>query len=174
MGWWWKLTVEWPGALGDWLWKYLVTMPVASLKEMTLRRIFTILAMAVLVTMFAQIAAGDLAYLLAGDMLTYLEAATIVWLLGVRGRGLDTIRALGRVVKGTLVRLRKTVPAPKRAAVRRCVRSQARRVRRSGGARRGKDRPGVRVSRAYPPAAYAPSTPGAAVRPRPPRRYRQS
>src|ERR1700739_3965451 len=96
MGWWWTLTVEWPCAVGDAMWNYLVAMPLATLREMTVRKILTTLALAVLVVMFAQIASADFAYLLAGDMLTYLEAATLVWLLAVRGRMRDMVRLLGR------------------------------------------------------------------------------
>ena len=89
MGWWWKLTVEWPGALGDLIWRYLVAMPLATLREMTIRKIVTTLALALLIIVFAQAFSADIAYLVAGDMLTYLEAATLVWLLAALGRVRD-------------------------------------------------------------------------------------
>ena len=151
MGWWWKLTVEWPGMIGDWLWKLLVAMPVASLKDMTVRRIFTALALAVLVGIFVQTLPVDFAYLVAGDMLTYLEAIAIVGLLAARGRGRDMIRMLNRMARSAVRRSRKTVDiAFRRSEPRRRSRSHARRIRRFGRSRKTDDAPGLVRPRLYP------------------------
>jgi hypothetical protein len=154
MGWWWKLTVEWPGMIGDWLWKLLVVMPVASLRDMTVRRIFTALALAVLVGIFVQTLPVDFAYLVAGDMLTYLEAIAIVGLLATRGRGRDMIRMLSQMARRVVRRSRKTVDiAFRRSEPRRRARSHTRRVRRFGRSRNTDDAPGlvrIRGPRSYP------------------------
>jgi hypothetical protein len=154
MGWWWKLTVEWPGMIGDWLWKLLVAMPVASLRDMTVRRIFTALALAVLVGIFVQTLPVDFAYLVAGDMLTYLEAIAIVGLLVARGRGRDMIRMLGQMARGAVRRSRKTIDiAFRRTEPRRRGRSHACRIRRFGRSKNTDDAPGLARtgrSRSYP------------------------
>ena len=145
MGWWWKLTVEWPGMLGDWLWKLLVAMPAASLREMTVRRIFTAMALVILVGLFVQTLPVDFAYLVAGDMLTYLEAIGIVWLLAARGRGRDMIRMFREMARRAVRRSRKAVPiAFRRVEPRRRSRSNTRRVRRFGRSRNGEEGPGRR------------------------------
>jgi hypothetical protein len=144
MGWWWKLSVEWPCAVGDWLWKFLVAMPVASLREVTVRKIFTALALAVLVAMFVQTAPADLAYLLAGDMLTYLEAIAIVWLLAARGRGRDLVRMFGHMARSAVRRARKALAvAFRRGEPRRRSPSRARRLRRLDRRRNTEDGPGL-------------------------------
>jgi len=143
MGWWWKLTVEWPGALGDWLWKLLVTMPAASLKEMTVRRVFTALALAVVMGVLVQTLPADLAFLLAADMLTYLEAIAIVWLLAARGRGRDMVRMLSQMAKSAVRRSRKAARvAFRRSEPRHRTPSRSRRLRRFGRSRNNDDKPG--------------------------------
>ncbi len=145
MGWWWNLTVEWPGALGDWLWKYLVAMPLATLKELTLRRILTVLALTILVAVFAQAAIpGDIALLLAGDTMAYYEAAAVIWLLATRGHIRDIARMMMRVARKAV---RAAVRIDAHGIVRRGeprARSSLRRARRFGGARRKKGETGSR------------------------------
>ena len=147
MGWWWNLTVEWPGALGDWLWKYLVAMPLATLKELTLRRVLTVLALTILVAIFAQAAIpGDIALLLAGDTMAYYEAAAIVWLLATRGHARDIARMMMNLAKTVMRTVARTAVrgVVGRGEARRRVPSRARRVRRFGSSRRNKEEPGSR------------------------------
>lgn len=143
MGWWWNLTVEWPGAIGDWLYKTLIAMPMETLKDMTVKRIVMALAFIVLVGMFVQFAPIEFAYLFAGDALTYYEAAAILWLLGVHGTWRDVARIFLQIAKRAF---RATIRVAGIAAFRRSrlrprARSGARRLRRFRRTRGSKDHP---------------------------------
>ena len=153
MGWWWNLTVEWPGMLGDWLWKLLVQMPLATLKELTLRRILTVLALTILVAMFAQAAIpGDIALLLAGDTMAYYEAAIVLWLLATKGHAREIARMMMNLAR-VAVRFVAGFVSPgavRRGELRGRARGHMRRVRRLGRSRNEKEEPGARI----PAAAY--------------------
>ncbi len=146
MGCWWNLTVEWPAMLGDWLWKFLVQMPLATLKELTLRRILTVLALSILVAIFAQAAIpGDIALMLAGDTMAYYEAAAIIWLLATRGHAreiawmmMNLARVAVRFVVGEVTRC--TVW---RGQSRGRAPGHMRRVRRLGRSGNAKEEPGA-------------------------------
>jgi hypothetical protein len=149
MGWWWNLTVEWPAALGDWLWNILVAPPAATLKGLTFRRIFTVLALTILVVMFAQMAPIDLAVLFAGDALTYFEALGILWLFAAKGQARELARLMKRMAKTALRRLTQTVGGMTfhRSEPRRRDRRTARRIGRFGRSRNAKGEPGMPVRR---------------------------
>jgi len=90
---WWKLTVDWPCALGDWLWANLVVAPAMFLDWLTIRRAARIILQFALVVafllFFEQIAALHLASLFAIDANAYLDLFVAIFLLASRGQVLQ-------------------------------------------------------------------------------------
>lgn len=70
---WRRWSYEIPLALGDALWEVLVVRFAAILDRLTVRKVIEFIAIALLVIAFAQTLPIDLAFLFAGDMLTYVE-----------------------------------------------------------------------------------------------------
>jgi len=149
MGWWWKLTVEWPAAVGDWLWKFLVTMPAASLKEMTVRRIFMFLALIAMIFILHYAVPLDLAFAVAGDVLSYFEAIAIVGLFAARLRSREMRDGIIQLTKDAARRLARTIggSAFRRHTARRRAPNQTRRLRRFGRSRNSEDGPGLARAR---------------------------
>jgi hypothetical protein len=73
-----------PLAFGDALWEVLVVQFADFLSRLTIRRALEFVAIAVLVMAFIQTAPIDLALLLAGDTLTYLEFVVMIRLVAGR------------------------------------------------------------------------------------------
>ena len=84
--WWRKWTHEIPLVITDALWEVCVVQFADFLSRLTLRRIIEFIAIAILVTAFVQTLPIDLALLVAGDVVTYLELTALVWLLAGRYR----------------------------------------------------------------------------------------
>jgi hypothetical protein len=82
--WWRKWSYEIPLAFGDVLWEVLVVKLADFLSRLTIRRVLEFVAIAVLVMAFAQTAPIDLAFLLAGDTLMYLEFVVMIRLIAGR------------------------------------------------------------------------------------------
>jgi len=86
---WRKLTIDWPCALGDWLWANLVVAPAMFLDWLTIRRAARIILQFALVMafflFFEQIAALHIASLFAVDANAYLDLFAAIFLLVSRG-----------------------------------------------------------------------------------------
>ncbi len=82
--WWHRWSYEIPLAFVDALWEVLVVQFADFLSRLTVRRVLEFVAIAILVMAFVQTAPIDLAFLLAGDTLMYLEFAVIVRLAAGR------------------------------------------------------------------------------------------
>jgi len=70
--WWRKWSYEIPLAFGDALWDVLVVQFADFLSKLTVRRVLEFVAIALLVMAFIQTVPIELAFLFAGDTLTYL------------------------------------------------------------------------------------------------------
>ena len=70
---WQNCSYEIPLAVGEALWEVLVVQFAAFLGRLTVRKVVEFVAIALLVTAFAQTLPFDLAILFAGDTLMYLE-----------------------------------------------------------------------------------------------------
>ena len=99
---WWKLTIEWPAALGDWLWKVLIKWPAESLKSVTFRGVLVTLLVILLLQAFVPI---ELAFFAAGDLLTWMEIVTIVGLMAGRGHFRQARIILEKRVREALARI---------------------------------------------------------------------
>jgi hypothetical protein len=93
--WWRKWTHEVPLAFSDGLWEVCVVQFADFLSRLTLRRVVEFIAVAILVMAFVQTLPIDLALLVAGDVVTYLEVTALVWLLA----GRDNLLAAARFIR---------------------------------------------------------------------------
>jgi hypothetical protein len=85
-GLWQKLSIDWPCAVTDWLHANTAVPLRASLKQLTLRKIILTVAFMVAAMAFAQIAAGEIVLLMAGDLAAYVEIASLFYLLVARNQ----------------------------------------------------------------------------------------
>jgi len=129
---WRKLTIDWPCALGDWLWLHVIVAMATFLERLTLRRVVLYVGLLVLVIAFAQAMPAEFAYVFAGDTLTYLEIASAAVIAATRGQvRLALKRATQAVVRFAAgLRLARRRPGERG---RRAVRAAARRGRADGG-----------------------------------------
>ena len=103
MRFWQKLTIDWPCALGDWLWAVLVVAPASFLDWLTFRRaariVLQIVLWAVLLMYFEQIVSLDLTFLFAIDAATYLEIAAALFVLIAHGHVRRVLTAMVRSMR---------------------------------------------------------------------------
>jgi hypothetical protein len=119
--WWQKLTIDWPCALGDWLWVLLVVEPVRLIDKITRRRVLHIIGLILLVIFFQQVVAMDLTFLFGIDLGLLMEVSATVFLFVAR----QQIKTTVLVVRRRLVLVsRRLLRAGRRGArrVRRAVR----------------------------------------------------
>ncbi len=82
---WQKLSIDWPCALGDWLWAN-IAVPLSSLpRQLTFRRIVFLAALLLATWALLQLFTIDMAFMMAGDVAFYCEIASAVMLIAVRG-----------------------------------------------------------------------------------------
>jgi hypothetical protein len=79
--WWQKLTIDWPCALGDWLWAMLVVEPARLIDGITRRRVLHIIGLILLVIFFQQVVAMDLVFLFGVDLGLLMEVSAAVIIL---------------------------------------------------------------------------------------------
>jgi hypothetical protein len=97
--WWRKWSYEIPLAFGDALWEVLVVQFADFLSRLTIRRVLEFIAIAILVMAFAQTAPIDLAFLFAGDTLTYLEFVVMVRLIAGKEHFQQMLRLAARLAR---------------------------------------------------------------------------
>jgi hypothetical protein len=93
--WWHKLTIDWPCAIGDWLWAALVIAPARFLDRLTRRRILHVVGIIVLLLFFQYVVAFDLTFLFGIDLGLLIEVAAALLVITARDRGrpvLETVR----------------------------------------------------------------------------------
>lgn len=96
---WQKLTIDWPCALGDWLWVALVVAPAAFLDRLSFKRVVLLAVLLLAVITFAQIVTIDVAFIWAGDMTVYFDIASAVILIAARGHARQVFRTIERQVR---------------------------------------------------------------------------
>jgi hypothetical protein len=105
MTFWQKLTIDWPCALGDWLWAMLVVALAAWLERLTWRQALRLVAtFAMLVVFFyllkeapGFIGALDLGFLFTLDATVYWEAGALLMLLTARGLSRQMLETTARL-----------------------------------------------------------------------------
>jgi hypothetical protein len=102
MRWWQKLTIDWPCALGDWLWANIVIAPAEFLDRLTLRGVARFVLQSVifvvLLTYFEQVASLDLTFLFYVDANVYLDVFAAIFILVARGLLLHMLKLATRIV----------------------------------------------------------------------------
>jgi hypothetical protein len=117
--WWKKWSYEIPLAFGDALWDVLVVQFADFLSRLTIRRVLEFVAIAILIMAFIQMAPIDLALLLAGDTLTYLEFLVIVRLAAGKEAFAQMLRLAARLAQSALKVLKAAAERPVAWIVRR-------------------------------------------------------
>ncbi|HEX4370593.1 MAG TPA: hypothetical protein VH019_04540 [Rhizomicrobium sp.] len=103
---WQKLTIDWPCALGDWLWANLVVAPATFLDWLTVRRgariILQIVVFIALLIYFEQIASLDLTFLFYIDANIYLDIFVAIFFLVARGQMPQMAQAATQKIRQSL------------------------------------------------------------------------
>ena len=98
-GWWQKLTIDWPCALGDWLWAMLVVEPARLIGKITRRRALHIVGFILLLIFFQQVAMFDLTFLFGFDLGLLMEVAAAIFVLTARNQVRTLVDASWRGLK---------------------------------------------------------------------------
>jgi hypothetical protein len=110
---WRKLTVDWPCALGDWLWATLVVAPAAFLDCLTYRSVFKMALrigfFAVLLFYFQEIVSFDLTFLFYIDVTAYPEIAATLFVLVAAGFAGRTLGGAARFARPIVLGWSKTL-----------------------------------------------------------------
>jgi hypothetical protein len=97
--WWQKLTVDWPCALGDWLWVILVIEPARLIDKITRRRVLHFIGILLLLLFFQQVVAMDLTFLFGVDLGLLMEVSAAVFVLMAR----EQIKTAAVIIRRGLV-----------------------------------------------------------------------
>jgi len=110
---WQKLTIDWPCALGDWLWANFVVAPASFLDWLTLRRaariVLQIALFVALLVYFQQIFPTDLTFLFTMDANVYLDVFVAIFVLVARGQLRQLLRAAAGRLSQSLQRRAKVL-----------------------------------------------------------------
>jgi hypothetical protein len=119
--WWQKLTIDWPCALGDWLWAMLVVEPARLIDRITRRRVLHIIGLILLVIFLQQVVAMDLTFLFGVDLGLLMEVSAAAFILLARQQIKTTVLVIRRSLVPVGTRLLRTGKRGARS-VRRAVR----------------------------------------------------
>jgi hypothetical protein len=97
--WWQKLSIDWPCALGDWLWAMLVVEPVRLMHRITRRSVLQFIGILLLLLFLQQVMIMHLTFLFGVDLGLLMEVAAAIFILAVRDRG----KAVAAVTRHSLV-----------------------------------------------------------------------
>ncbi len=103
--WWQKLSIDWPCALGDWLWAVLVVEPVRLVHRITRRRVLQFIGILLLLLFLQQVMILHLTFLFGVDLGLLMEVAAAIFILAVRDRG----KAVVAVTRHSLVSVKARV-----------------------------------------------------------------
>ncbi len=96
---WQKLTIDWPCALGDWLWATFVVALAAFLDRLTFKRVVLLVVLALAIYAFLQIVTIDLAFVWGMDATFYFDVATTVMLIAAKARARQTLLVADRRIR---------------------------------------------------------------------------
>jgi hypothetical protein len=94
-----KLTIDWPCALGDWLWAMLVVEPARLIDKITRRRALHIVGLILLLIFFQQVAMFDLTFLFGFDLGLLMEVAAAIFVLTARNQARTLVETSWRSLK---------------------------------------------------------------------------
>ena len=97
--WWQKISIDWPCALGDFLWTMLVVQPARLIDKITRRRVLHVIGLILLVIFFQQVVAMDLVFLFGIDLGLLMEMAAAIFILTARDQGRTLVNMSRRNLK---------------------------------------------------------------------------
>ncbi|MBA2587602.1 MAG: hypothetical protein H0U98_03160 [Alphaproteobacteria bacterium] len=106
--WWHKITIDWPCALGDWLWWALVVAPANFIDGLTRRRVLHVIGFVLLLIFFQQVVMFDLTFLFGLDLGLLMEVAAAIFVLSARDRGRALAHASWHAVKAVVRVIRRS------------------------------------------------------------------
>jgi hypothetical protein len=81
---WQKVSIDWPCAVGDWLWLNLVLMPLRTLSGIKRRHLLHIIGLVLLVLFLQQVVLLDLTFLFGIDLGLVMEVSAAIFVLSLR------------------------------------------------------------------------------------------
>jgi hypothetical protein len=81
---WQRLSIDWPCALGDWLWLNLVLMPMQTLSRMKRRHVLHVVGLLVLLLFLQQLVLMDMTFLFGLDLGVLMEVSAAIFVLTLR------------------------------------------------------------------------------------------
>lgn len=121
---WQKLTIDWPCALGDWLWANFVVALAAFLDRLTFKRVVLFVVLLFAIYAFLQIASIDLAFVWGMDATVYFDVATAVMLIAARARARQMLLVADRRIR-KVAQIVFTAIGRHRTAMRQCRNANA-------------------------------------------------
>jgi len=112
--WWQKISIDWPCALGDFLWAMLVVQPPRLIDKLTKRRVLHLVGLILLLMFFQQVVAMDLTFLFGIDLGLLMEVGAAIFILTAR----DQVRT---VLDQTRRNLKRAMQVVRRGRVRETV-----------------------------------------------------
>ncbi len=106
--WWQKLTIDWPCALGDWLWLALVVAPARFIDGLTRRRILHIVGIIILLIFIQQVVMFDLTFLFGLDLGILMEVTAAIFVLSARTQAHAFVDVSWRKLKTVMCTIRRS------------------------------------------------------------------
>jgi hypothetical protein len=116
---WQMLSIDLPWAVSNWLWANIVNHALASLRQLTPRRLIYLAAFLIVAWAAAEIMTVDLAVMFAGDVALYCEIASFFYLAIARNRVHRAIRPVTQMTRVGVQRAMIRVTARTRRPLRR-------------------------------------------------------
>jgi hypothetical protein len=114
--WWQRLSVDWPCALGDWLWAVLVVAPPRYFGTLTRRKLLHLFGILLLLFFFQYVAMLDLTFLFAMDLGLLMEVSAMVFVLTLRDGVQATFAKVKQGIAPARLRMMRVVRRAGRAA----------------------------------------------------------
>jgi len=102
-----KLTIDWPCALGDWLWVMLVVAPANFIDGLTRRRVLHLLGFILLLVFFQQVVMFDLTFLFGLDLGLLMEVSAAIFVLSAYNQARTIVNAPWRMLKAAIRMVRR-------------------------------------------------------------------
>ncbi len=109
MNWWKNISIDWPCAVGDWLWLNLVLMPLRTISNIKRRQLLQILVFVVLLIFLQQVLIMHLTFLFGVDLDLLMEVSGAIFVLSLREHVKVTSRQARFAVTRRLARIRPRV-----------------------------------------------------------------
>jgi hypothetical protein len=118
MNWWQIISIDWPCAVGDWLWLNFVLMPLRTLLSIKRRQLLRILIFVLLLLFLQQVTIMHLTFLFGVDVDLLMEVSAAIFVLSLR----EQVKVTSRQVRSAVTRRLAPIRPRARQIVTRAVR----------------------------------------------------